>query len=162
MQSIQGPASLCPDPAHTHCRHSREPFDAAFRCINERRDISSTAKLVHAHLVTIHRTGRDETQTEIGDALGLSRHQVWRAIGELVAVGLVQTIRYGLGRPNGYVLLGVPIDDLDGRASGSRPAAPSRARTFPAKKISGRRPDLRAPGRDFLTTSEGWRVQPRT
>lgn len=163
MQSIQGPASLCPDPTHTHCRHSREPFDAAFRVINERRDISPTAKLVHAHLVTIHRTGRDETQTEIGEALGLSRHQVWRAIGELVAVDLVQTIRYGLGRPNGYVLLGLAADDLNGRASASRPGTLSRARTFQTKKTDRRSGiDLRDESRDYLATSEGWRVKPRT
>jgi biotin operon repressor len=111
-----------PDANPTDCRHSREPFDAAFRCINERRDIGPAAKLVHARLVSIHRTGRDETQAEIGEALGMSRHQVWRAIGELVAAGLVQTIRFGLGRPNGYVLLGLSDDDLSGRASASRPA----------------------------------------
>lgn len=103
------------------CRHSREPFAAAFYVVNERRDISPAAKLVHAHLVTLHRTGRDATQTEIGEALGMSRHQVWRAIGELVAADLVQTIRYGLGRPNGYVLLGLDADDLSGRATGRRP-----------------------------------------
>ena len=137
------------------CHHAKEPFDAAFRCINERRDISSAAKLVHAHLVTIHRTGRDETQTEIGDALGLSRHQVWRAVGELVAVDLVQTIRYGLGRPNGYVLLGVPIDDLDGRASASRPGTPSRARTFPSKERSRRSGYTRPSAGDFLMTRYG-------
>lgn len=115
------------DDGRTECRHSREPFDAAFRCINERRDIGPAAKLVHARLVTLHRTGRDETQAEIGDALGMSRHQVWRAIGELVAADLVQIIRYGLGRPNGYVLLGLAEDDLAGRASGSRPAEKPRA-----------------------------------
>jgi excisionase family DNA binding protein len=111
-------------------------FDAAFRCINERRDIGSAAKLVHARLVSIHRTGRDETQAEIGDALGMSRHQVWRAICELVAAGLVQTIRYGLGRPNGYVLLGSRrttlarpgISKPASRRCGRRPAAHSRAR----------------------------------
>jgi excisionase family DNA binding protein len=99
-----------------------EPFDAAFRCINERRDIGAAAKLVHAHLVTIHRTGRDETQAEIGEAVGMSRHQVWRAICELVAADLVQTIRYGLGRPNGYVLLGVDQETLDGKGAGQQQA----------------------------------------
>lgn len=122
--------------------HSRSPFAAAYYAINERRDIGAAAKLVHAHLVTLHRTGRAQTQTEIGDALGMSRHQVWRAIDELVAVGLVQTIRYGLGRPNSYVLLGLDEDDLNGRASGRRPggqavaggAGPSRAGTYYPKK----------------------------
>jgi hypothetical protein len=125
--SLTRPLGACPDPTHAHCHHSREPFDAAFRCINERRDIGPAAKLVHARLVTIHRTGRDETQAEIGEALGMSRHQVWRAIGELVAVELVQVVRYGLGRPNGYVLLGLAEDDLAGRASASRPTAKARA-----------------------------------
>lgn len=112
------------------CHHSREPFAAAFYVVNERRDITAAAKLVHAHLVTLHRTKRDATQVEIGEALGMSRHQVWRAIGELVTADLVQTIRYGLGRPNGYVLLGLDQGTLDGkggRASASRPAGGSVA-----------------------------------
>jgi biotin operon repressor len=133
--------SLTRVPPDGQCRHSREPFDASFRCITERRDIGPAAKLVHAHLVTLHRTRRDATQTEIGDALGMSRHQVWRAVGELVTAGLVQTIRYGLGRPNGYVLLGVNEDDLAGRASGRRPAGGAvagrvrpRARDYSSQK----------------------------
>ena len=83
-------------PATTsHSHRTCEPFDAAFRIINQRRDISPAAKLTHAHLVTLHRTGRDATQTEIGEALGMSRHQVWRAIGELVAgePGLIEIQR---------------------------------------------------------------------
>lgn len=110
----------------TNCHHSPEPFDTGFRRINERRDISPTAKLVHARLVSQHRLGAAWTQAEIGESLGLSRHQVWRAICELVAAGLVLVIRYGLGRPNGYVLLGIDQESLDGkrgRASGSRPDA---------------------------------------
>ena len=124
--SVAASAAALQSPRSAECAHVREPFDAAFRCINQRRDISPAAKLVHAHLVTLHRTGRDATQSEIGEALGMSRHQVWRAIGELVAADLVQTIRYGLGRPNGYVLLGLDQETLDGRggrASGSRPRA---------------------------------------
>ena len=135
----------------SHSHRAREPFDAAFRCINERRDISPAAKLVHAHLVTLHRTQRDATQSEIGEALGLSRHQVWRAITELVAVDLVQTIRYGLGRPNGYVLLGLAEDDLAGRASASRPprrpdAGPSGARArVPSSPRNGSKNDRYTP-----------------
>jgi biotin operon repressor len=128
--TVSRPAPPRPDEAPADCHHSKQPFDAAFRCINERRDIGAAAKLVHAHLVTIHRTGRDETQAEIGEAVGMSRHQVWRAICELVAAGLVQTIRYGLGRPNGYVLLGVDRETLDGkggRATASRPSGGSVA-----------------------------------
>jgi hypothetical protein len=167
---VSRPASLCPDPSHAHCHHSREPFDAAFRCINQRRDISPTAKLVHAHLVSIHRTGRDETQAEIGEALGLSRHQVWRAIGELVAAELVQVIRYGLGRPNGYVLLGLAEDDLKGRASASRPAGGAKAgqvrtpaRAFISSKKHEERIDIRRhSAADYYQTSEGWAIKPRT
>jgi hypothetical protein len=141
--SVAASAAALQSPGPTDCRHSREPFDAAFRCINERRDIGPAAKLVHARLVTIHRTGRDETQAEIGEALGMSRHQVWRAVDELVAAGLVQTIRVGLGNPNHYVLLGVAEDDLSGRASGSRPStkmtagqsrSPARAYISPQEK----------------------------
>lgn len=151
------------------CRASREPFDAAFRCINERRDISPTAKLVHARLVTIHRTGRDETQTQISEALGLSRHQVWRAIDELVVADLVEVIRYGLGRPNGYVLLGLAEDDLKGRASASRPAAKPNAgqsrtpaRAFNSPKKNEERIDIRShSAADYYQTSEGWAIRPR-
>lgn len=142
MPTVSRSSLAMQSPRGADCAHSREPFDAAFRCINERRDISPAAKLVHAHLVTLHRMGRGETQTEIGDALGMSRHQVWRATGELVASGLVVVTRRGQGRPNGYELIGVPADDLDGRAS-RRPdpgiktpawPAPPRARQWEQKK----------------------------
>jgi hypothetical protein len=162
---------LRPDPTPADCRHSREAFDCAFRCINERRDIGPAAKLVHAHLVTLHRLGHDATQTVIGEALGLSRHQVWRAIGELVTAGLVQTIRYGLGRPNGYVLLGLAEDDLNGRASGSRPAekasagqprTPARAYRSPKeKRKEDRYTEPSADDSDYLMTRYG-RLKPRT
>lgn len=164
-------AAALQSPRSADCAHVREPFDAAFRVINERRDIGAAAKLVHAHLVTIHRTGRDETQAEIGEALGMSRHQVWRAIGELVAAGLVQVIRYGLGRPNGYILLGVDQETLDGkggRASASRPAGgsvagqvrtPARAVNY-SKKTSKNRVDLRRDV-DYFETSDGGRIVPR-
>jgi biotin operon repressor len=131
------------------CRHSREPFDTAFRVINERRDISPAAKLVHARLVTLLRTGRGETQAEIGAALGMSRHQVWRATGELVAVGLVVVRRRGLGLPNGYELVGIPDEDLRGRASRAPGAGhqeagpagnPARARHSGVKRTTGRTP----------------------
>lgn len=156
-----------PSGARQDCHHAKEPFAAAFYAINQRRDISSTAKLVYAHLVTLRRTQREATQTEIGDALGCSRHQVWRAIGELVAADLVHTIRYGLGRPNGYVLLGLEADDLDGRATGRRPASQpgagqvrtyARVPSYP-KKESGRGEGY-AP-RDYLETRYG-SLAPRT
>lgn len=126
------------------CHHSREPFDTLFRCVAERRDISPTAKLVHGRLVSQHRLGAAWTQTEIGEALGLSRHQVWRAIAELIAAGLLLSIRYGLGRPNGYVLLGLDAADLDGSASrrpaGQQGAGPAnRARRTPLRKEENRK-----------------------
>lgn len=146
------PGTAVQDASAAECRHSREPFDTAFRCINERRDLSPAAKLVHAHLVTLHRTRRDATQTEIGEALGMSRHQVWRAIGELVAAELVSTIRYGLGRPNGYVLLGIAEDDLDGRASGRRPSGGPAAGQV--------RPRARVPSSPKKATKEWGYIQP--
>jgi hypothetical protein len=161
--SVAASAAALQSPRTADCRHSRQPFAAAFYVVNERRDISPAAKLVHAHLVTLLRTGREATQTEIGEALGMSRHQVWRAIGELVAADLVQTIRYGLGRPNGYVLLGLDADDLNGRASGSRPsgravaggAGPhARVRSYPknrSERMSGQRP---ATASDLLATRQ--------
>jgi hypothetical protein len=147
------------------CRHSREPFDTAFRFINQRHDISAAAKLVHAHLVTLHRTGRDATQTEIGEAVGMSRHQVWRAITELVAAELVQTIRVGLGNPNQYVLLGIEADDLDGRASGRRPAGTAFAgQPRPRARVPSYPEERRKKGRylpgDLMVSRYG-RVQRR-
>lgn len=123
------------------CHHSKEAFDCLFACVARRRDISPTAKLVHATLVSQHRLSKSWTQTEIGERLGLSRHQVWRAIDELVAAGAVQVIRYGLGRPNGYILLGIAQEDLDGKAprKGSRPAGHQYAGQFYSK----RRPPIR-------------------
>lgn len=124
--SVAASAAALQSPRSADCAHVREPFDAAFRCVNERRDISPTAKLVHAHLVTLHRTGRDATQTEIGEAIGCSRHQVWAALQQLVAADLIQTIRYGLGRPNGYVLLGLDQETLDGRSGPATARRPVR------------------------------------
>ncbi len=141
MSTLPRSSAAAQSVSDADCRHSRQPFDAAFRCINERRDIGAAAKLVHAHLVSIHRTGRDETQAEIGEALGMSRHQVWAAIQQLVAADLVQTIRYGLGRPNGYVLLGLDQETLDGKAGpatggrASRPVVAGRAGT-PARAFN--------------------------
>ena len=152
------------------CYHSPAPFDAAFRVINQRRDIGAAAKLVHAHLVTIHRTGRDETQAEIGEALGMSRHQVWAAIQQLVKADLVQTIRYGLGRPNGYVILGIDQETLDGKggpATARRPGqnmvagqagTPARAYLSPKEKTKNRQYTPPSDG-DFLLTSRGYRLR---
>lgn len=174
QQSIQGRPPHTQDPRSADCRHSRAAFDCAFRVINERRDISPTAKLVHAHLVTLHRTGRWETQTEIGEALGLSRHQVWRALCELVEVGLIQVIRHGQGLPNTYVLLGIDQECLDGRstrASGSRPVRrphagqPGTVRrdSYKEKKKGERTPEYTDTNKDYFETREGklkgWHAQ---
>lgn len=100
----------------TECRHSREPFDANFAVIAERTDIGPGAKLLYAKLVTMHRTGNAWTQDEIGTKLGTCRQNVWRWAGELVTAGLLRVTRTGQGRPNGYTLLGVSQEDLDGNA----------------------------------------------
>lgn len=150
------------------CRHTNEPFDVSFRSINSRTDLSSDAKLVHARLVSMHRLGRSWTQAEIGCDLGLSRHQVWRALEQLKAADLVQVIRIGLGQPNAYVLLGIPDEDLSGRASRRRPAgqgmpasrASSRAGTYVPKKKTGKM-DLSTPTtKDYLETRYGRLVRP--
>lgn len=109
------------------CRHSKTGFHTLFHPIAARRDISPVGKLVHQALVSMHRMGVSWTQTEIGEAVGLSRHQVWRALDELAAAGWVKVRRIGLGRPNEYELVGIDADDLKGRASARRPAAQPRA-----------------------------------
>lgn len=108
---------------------SSEPFDALFSVIAARRDISSDAKIVHAKLVTLHRTGRRLTQAEIGAETGLTRHQVWDAIQALVAAELLLVTRVGLGLPNAYELHGVPQVDLDGRAWFRRVRLPDSGRS---------------------------------
>lgn len=128
-----------------NCRHSKRTFAQMFEFVYQRRDLTADAKLIHAYLVTLHRIGKDLTQREIADALGTTRHKVWSGLQELIDAGLVQPIRYGLGRPNGYVLLGLDDDDLDGtcsfRPDGSKPSGRggnlTRARTFPQKRKGG-------------------------
>lgn len=123
MRSIARSSSGRPEPVPTRCHHSREAFDCGFRCINERRDLTSDAKLVYACLVSQRRQkarGRPapETQAEIGDAVGMSRHRAHNAICQLVAVGLVESRRHGQGRPNTYTLRGVSEEDLAGKSAG--------------------------------------------
>lgn len=89
--------------------------------VAERLDLSDGAKLLHATLVSARRMGQGWTQAEIGERIGASRQKVWRLLVELVGAGLLEIRRVGLGRPNEYLLLGLPDEDLDGRASG-RPA----------------------------------------
>lgn len=123
------------------CHHSREPFDCLFSAVASRDDLSDGAKLLHATLVSRHRTGLRWTQVEIGERIGASRQKVWRLLRELVGAGLLLVRRLGLGRPNEYELLGFSEDDLAGSAR--RPEAghqdvrrpdASAARTYYPKK----------------------------
>lgn len=98
-------------------KRAKAPFDALFSAIVRRKDISPQAKLVYAKLTTMNRLGAAWTQAEIGYHVGLSRHQVWASLQELIAVDLVEPIRYGLGRSNGYKLYGVDEADLTGTAN---------------------------------------------
>ncbi len=100
----------------TDCRHSKSAFDALFAVIGERKDLSPGAKLVYGKHVTMHRLGESWTQQQIADALGTCRQNVWRWQRELVAANLLIVVRLGQGRPNQYTLLGVPQEDLDGKA----------------------------------------------
>lgn len=122
MSILARPAAACPACRTSQCRHSREPFDALFRVVAERPDLSDGAKLLHATLVSARRMGQAWTQAQIGERIGASRQKVWRLLSELVEVGLLEIRRVGLGRPNEYLLVGIPDEDLDGRASG-RPTA---------------------------------------
>jgi hypothetical protein len=105
-------------------RRSVAAFDALFSSITRRTDIRSDAKVVYAKLTTMVRLGESWTQPEIGELTGLSRHQTWRALGELIRAELVTSIRHGLGRPNSYILRGVDEEDLYGQAD--TPAARAR------------------------------------
>lgn len=125
MPTVTRSRSLCLDPSHTDCRHSREAFHALFRVVAIRRDVSPIAKLIHQALVSMHRTGKAWTQTQIGAEVGLSRYQTWKGLAELIAAKWVTTKRRGLGLTNTYELLVIDAADLDGRAKrgdGFRPA----------------------------------------
>lgn len=87
--------------------------------------------------------GKPLTQTEIGDDIGCSRHQVWRALSELVAYALVTVNRHGQGKPSTYILHGIDAENLNGSASRtgrSLDARPSGAvtRYRPFKKPEAR------------------------
>ena len=152
-------------PGTTDCHHTREPFDTQFRCIAQRRDISPFAKLVYGYLVSQRRMlakGQQAalTQAEIGDEIGLSRHQVWRAVGELVFVGLVTVKRPGQGKPNVYTLHGIDEANLDGKASrtgrnpDARPPGPFQ-RTPLRKEERGRRMGIPTHGSAYLESRRG-------
>ena len=98
-------------------KRSMAPFDAMFAVICERTDISASAKLVYSKLTTMKRVGYVWTQVEIGERTGMSRQGVWRALKDLIAVGLVTMQRHGQGYPNSYTLHGVDEDDLYGTAN---------------------------------------------
>lgn len=130
------------------CRHTNERFDTAFHVVGHRSDLTSDAKLLHAHLVSLRRTGKDQTQQEMAAAIGLTRHRVWSGLQELVAADLLQVIRIGLGQPNQYVLLGIADEDLDGsrrpetgvrpvrRAGSGQSGNPARARQPDPKRTT--------------------------
>lgn len=123
--SVAASAAALQSPKSTDCRHSREPFHCLFRMIATRRDVSPIAKLTHQALVSMRRTGKEWTQAEIGDEVGLSRHQVWKGLAELISAKWIRSTRRGLGKPNTYELLVIDPADLDGKApksSGFRPA----------------------------------------
>lgn len=175
--SVAASAAALQSPTPADCRHSRAGFDQGFHIVSRRADLSSDAKVVHAYLVSQHRSGRDETQRQIAEKVGLTRHQVWSAIHELVVAGDVQVIRYGLGRPNGYILLGLSDEDLAGTArpeSAVRPVRTprsgqsgnlARAGTYGQKKNENAKKDYRATrdhgGTDYLETRYG-KLLPRT
>lgn len=110
------------------------PFDALFADIGWRRDINAEAKLVYGKLTTMHRLKQAWTQAEIGERTGLSRHQVWRAIGDLARANLVEITRVGLGRPNTYTLRGVAADNLHGEADNAE-ARQKRIRAARLKQL---------------------------
>jgi hypothetical protein len=86
----------------------REPFDQSFHVVGRRADLSADARLLHAYLVSLYRTGRELTQAAMAAEVGLTRHRVWAALRSLVAAGLLESVRVGLGRPNRYRLMGLP------------------------------------------------------
>ena len=166
MSTVPRSALLRPDPTPADCRHVREPFDQSFHVVGHRSDIGSDAKVVHAHLVSLRRLGHAATQREMADTLGLTRHRVWSALQQLVGAGLLRAIRYGLGRPNGYELLGLDAADLDGRSRpetgartlrtqhSGRSGDPARARpTTPRNEP--KKPEYRAPGIDPAIYTSG-------
>ena len=155
------------------CRHVRAPFDQGFHVVSRRADLSSDAKVLHAFLVSLHRTGRALTQREIADELGLTRHRVWAALHELVAADLLVTVRVGLGQPNRYELVGIDALDLAGRSpeSGVRPGrsrfpgSPETPRVgtyYPQRTTKERGTYIRPPrsAGDLMLSRYG-RVEPR-
>jgi hypothetical protein len=131
------PGIAVQSPTTADCRHVRAPFDQGFHVVSRRADLSSDAKVLHAFLVSLHRTGRELTQREMAAELGLTRHRVWTALQSLVTADLVRTIRYGLGRPNGYELLGLDVADLEGTSGPETAVRPVR-RARPASPDSSR------------------------
>ncbi len=113
--------STRPSGARQDCLHSKEPFHCSFAVVTERRDLSYGAKLLHAVLVSQHRTRARWTQAQLAAMIGApSRQAVWRFTRELESLGLVVVRRVGLQQPNEYTVLGVEQEDLDGKR---RPAA---------------------------------------
>lgn len=146
MQSIQGPASLCPEPTPTDCRHSDEPFDTAFAVVKDTPGLTIADRIVHAAMVSLHRLGRlgQVTQEQIAEWARVSRRTVVRAVEKLVAAGLLKSKRHGQGNPNTYELVGIDQKALDGRSDKraqqrvtGRPN-PARAGTYSQERRNNR------------------------
>jgi hypothetical protein len=152
------------------CHHSREPFDQLYH-VAHGKGLSSDAKVVYAHIVTLSRTqyphGRYETQAAMAEAVELTRHRVWQAIRDLVAADLIQSIRPGLGMPNYYVLLHldeVGIERPTGPETAVRPVRErhsgqsgnlARVRTYPEKRRENGRTGTDYGSKSYLETRYG-------
>lgn len=97
-------------------RQTALPFHAAFAAIEERRDLGSGPKRLHALLVSSQRLHASWTQAEMAAHLGVSQRSIVRWSQQLVDVGLLLMKRLGQGRPNAYTLQGIDEDNLAGRA----------------------------------------------
>lgn len=143
MPSIARSSSSRPAETPADCRHSRQPFDQLYHLAHG-KGLSSDAKVVYAHIVTLSRTqyphGRYETQAAMAEAVELTRHRVWSAIRALVAADLIQSIRPGLGMPNYYVLLHLDEVGIE------RPMGPETAVRPVRERHSGRSGDLARAG----------------
>lgn len=131
-------------PTPADCRHSKRAFDQGYHDVVHRKDLTPVARVLHPFLVTLHRTeyahDRYPTQLQIAASVGLTRHQVWSGLRELVQAGLIISVRPGLGMPNYYLL----ISDEDGEIE--HPSGPETARRPVRERHSGRSGNLARAG----------------
>lgn len=113
------------------CFHNKRAFDMGFADVVHRQDLTPVARVLHPYLVTLTRTeyaaGRYPTQLQIAKAVGLTRHQVWAGLRELVRAGLIVSIRPGLGHPNYYQLIGEEDPSAEHPSGPETAARPGRA-----------------------------------